>query len=30
MLETQDLVKPKQAQKTLDKIMADSRPPFIQ
>lgn len=27
MLETQDLAKPKQAQKTLDKLMADSRPP---
>jgi Fe-S-cluster containining protein len=28
MLEVQDLAKPKQAQKTLDKLMADSRPPF--
>ena len=28
MLEKKDLVKPKQAQKTLDKIMADSRPPI--
>ena len=28
MLEAQDLVKPKQAQKTLNKLMADSRPPF--
>ena len=28
MLETQDLEKPKQAQKTLDKLMADSRPAF--
>ena len=28
MLEEKDLAKPKQAQKSLDKIMADSRPPF--
>lgn len=28
MLEVRDLTKPKQAQKTLDKLMADSRPPF--
>jgi Fe-S-cluster containining protein len=28
MLEPQDLLKLKQAQKTLDKLMADSRPPF--
>lgn len=28
MLEKKDLVKPKQAQKTLNKLMADSRPPF--
>jgi len=28
MLESKDLIKPKQAQKTLDKIMVDSRPPF--
>ena len=28
MLEARDLSKPKQAQKTLDKLMADSRPPF--
>ena len=28
MLEAQDLAKPKQAQKTLNKLMADSRPPF--
>lgn len=28
MLESQDLVKPRQAQKILDKLMADSRPPF--
>lgn len=28
MLEAQDLTKPKQAQKTLDRIMSDSRPPF--
>ena len=27
MLEVKDLANPKQAQKTLDKIMADSRPP---
>lgn len=27
MLELQDLEKPKQAQKRLDKLMADSRPP---
>jgi len=30
MLEPQDLAKPKQAQKTLDKLMFDSRPPFEQ
>jgi Fe-S-cluster containining protein len=30
MLETRDLVIPKQAQKTLDKIMADSRSPYVQ
>jgi len=30
MLEAQDLAKPKQAQKTLDKLMFDSRPPFEQ
>ena len=30
MLEVQDLAKPKQAQKTLDKLMFDSRPPFEQ
>lgn len=29
MLEERDLKNPKQAQKTLDKFMADSRPPFI-
>ena len=29
MLELKDLEKPKQAQITLDKIMIDSRPPFI-
>ena len=29
MLETRDLAKPKQAQITLDKLMADSRPPFL-
>ncbi|NQV69523.1 MAG: YkgJ family cysteine cluster protein [Pseudohongiella sp.] len=29
MLEVKDLRKPKQAQKTLDKIMADSRPPYL-
>ena len=28
MLEIQDLRKPKQAQRTLDKLMADSRPPY--
>ena len=28
MLETRDLTKPEQAQKTLDKLMAESRPPF--
>jgi uncharacterized protein len=28
MLEERDLTKPKQAQKTLDKLMADSRPAF--
>lgn len=28
MLEVQDLLRPKQAQKTLDKMMADSRPAF--
>ena len=28
MLEVQDMEKPKQAQKTLDKLLADSRPPF--
>ena len=28
MLEEQDLANPKQAQKTLDKLMADSRPPL--
>jgi len=28
MLEVQDLAKPKQAQKALNKLMADSRPPF--
>ncbi|HIF50161.1 MAG TPA: YkgJ family cysteine cluster protein [Thiotrichaceae bacterium] len=28
MLEEKDLAKPKQAQKTLNKIMADSRPPY--
>jgi len=30
MLEAQDLAKPKQAQKTLDRLMADSRPPVEQ
>jgi uncharacterized protein len=30
MLEPQDLAKPKHAQKTLDKLMFDSRPPFEQ
>jgi len=30
MLEPQDLAKPKQAQKTLDTLMFDSRPPFEQ
>ena len=29
MLEARDLAKPKQAQTTLDKLMADSRPPFL-
>lgn len=28
MLEVKDLAKPKQAQRTLDRIMSDSRPPF--
>jgi len=28
MLETRDLAEPKKAQKTLNKLMADSRPPF--
>ncbi len=28
MLEKRDLLKPKQAQKQLDKMMADSRPPY--
>lgn len=28
MLEPRDLVRPKQAQKTLDRLMADSRPPL--
>jgi uncharacterized protein len=28
MLEVQDLARPKRAQKTLNKLMADSRPPF--
>ncbi len=28
MLEAKDLTKPKQAQKTLDKLMSDSRPPY--
>jgi len=28
MLETRDTANPKQAQKTLDKLMADSRPAF--
>lgn len=28
MLEARDLANPKQAQKSLDKLMADSRPPF--
>ena len=28
MLEIRDLTKPEQAQKTLDKLMTDSRPPF--
>ena len=28
MLEAGDIANPKQAQKTLDKLMADSRPPF--
>jgi len=28
MLEAKDLAKPKQAQKTLNKLMVDSRPPF--
>ena len=30
MLEARDLTKPKQAQKTLDKLMVDSRPPLEQ
>ncbi len=30
MLEKRDLINPKQAQKTLDQLMADSRPPFEQ
>ena len=30
MLEVQDLAKPKQAQKALDRLMADSRPPVEQ
>lgn len=30
MLEDQDLTNPKQAQKTLDKLMFDSRPPYEQ
>ncbi|NOY66308.1 MAG: YkgJ family cysteine cluster protein [Gammaproteobacteria bacterium] len=29
MLEPNDLMNPEQAQKTLDKLMSDSRPPFI-
>ena len=29
MLEVKDLANPRQAQKTLDKLMADSRPPVI-
>ncbi|MFA7553502.1 MAG: YkgJ family cysteine cluster protein [Spongiibacteraceae bacterium] len=29
MLEVQDLSKPKQAQQSLNQLMADSRPPFI-
>ena len=28
MLEVKDMAKPKQAQKTLNKLLADSRPPF--
>ena len=28
MLDVQDMANPKQAQKSLDKLMADSRPPF--
>lgn len=28
MLEARDISNPKQAQKTLDNLMADSRPPF--
>ena len=28
MLEVQDMAKPKQAQKTLNNLLADSRPPF--
>ena len=28
MLEAKDLAKPKQAQRTLDYLMADSRPPM--
>jgi len=30
MLEARDLTNPKQAQKTLDRLMADSRPPCDQ
>lgn len=29
MLEKQDLTYPKQAQKTLDILMSDSRPPYV-
>lgn len=29
MLEAQDLARPTQAQVTLDKLMADSRPPYL-
>jgi len=29
MIEVQDLAKPKQAQKKLDKLMSDSRPPYF-
>lgn len=29
MLEQQDLLKPVQAQKSLNKLMLDSRPPFV-